>query len=405
MRYKLLVILLFFPASVYGYSVNEVITFASPDSSFIVLSDLIENANKSIYVNGYTFESKHIAELLKTAKSRGVDVTVILEKSPVGGISPLQKAAIAELIYAGIPVYLSNDPYIHFNHAKYIIVDNTSILVTSENFVDEGFPPNLVGNRGWGAVIVDSSLAGFFIRLFFEDLQKGIIAQDIIPLNSAFHEQSKPSEQRYSSKFKPKSYVGNFEVLPVVAPIDAVEKILALIASANESVYVEQMYIYRYWGSKREGYTPNKFLEACIEAARRGCEVKILMDSTWYNIQKKDPRSNLYTMEYVNSIAKKEGLELEAKLINFKKTGLLKLHNKGVVVDNKIVLVSSINWNEHSPTKNREVGIIIFGTPAEYYSKVFLSDWTADEGEMNIWLLVIIPLLGLIILLWRKKVS
>jgi phosphatidylserine/phosphatidylglycerophosphate/cardiolipin synthase-like enzyme len=44
-----------------------------------------------------------------------------------------------------------------------------------------------------------------------------------------------------------------------------------------------------------------------------------------------------------------------------------------VIVDGERVLISSINWNKHSPTYNREIGIIIENPElAAYYTEVFL---------------------------------
>jgi phosphatidylserine/phosphatidylglycerophosphate/cardiolipin synthase-like enzyme len=47
-----------------------------------------------------------------------------------------------------------------------------------------------------------------------------------------------------------------------------------------------------------------------------------------------------------------------------------------MIVDNKSVLISSINWNENSVTQNRELGIIIESPEvAKYYAEVFFYDW------------------------------
>ena len=76
------------------------------------------------------------------------------------------------------------------------------------------------------------------------------------------------------------------------------------------------------------------------------------------------------------------------------RSGLLKIHNKCVIADRDRVLVSSVNWNENSPSYNREAGVILAGgvgsvnggsggqsgTIGEYYSKVFDRDWENREG-------------------------
>jgi phosphatidylserine/phosphatidylglycerophosphate/cardiolipin synthase-like enzyme len=56
------------------------------------------------------------------------------------------------------------------------------------------------------------------------------------------------------------------------------------------------------------------------------------------------------------------------------------VHNKGMIVDNTSVLISSINWNENSVTRNREAGLIIENEEiALYYAEVFFYDWKLDQ--------------------------
>jgi phosphatidylserine/phosphatidylglycerophosphate/cardiolipin synthase-like enzyme len=51
-----------------------------------------------------------------------------------------------------------------------------------------------------------------------------------------------------------------------------------------------------------------------------------------------------------------------------------------MIVDNTSVLISSINWNENSITRNREAGIIIEHEDlAMYYAEVFFYDWKIDK--------------------------
>ncbi|MFP4001162.1 MAG: PKD domain-containing protein, partial [Thermoplasmata archaeon] len=54
----------------------------------------------------------------------------------------------------------------------------------------------------------------------------------------------------------------------------------------------------------------------------------------------------------------------------------LKSHNKGIIVDEENVLVSTINWNDNSIFQNRELGVIVKNSDVgKYYSQVFLDDW------------------------------
>jgi len=383
------------------FYVSEITAFVSPDSSYSALVDFIDNAKASLYVNVYTFDSPLIAERIVSAKTNGVDVIIMVDKSPVAGISKEGKVVISYLLSAGVPVYYSDDKKVRYNHAKYVIADNVSILITTENFGYSGFPAdNSFGARGWGAVIHDAPLTHYFLDIFFEDLQY-VEKASPLPATAAY----KNIKGKYSSKFGTKNFKGNFFVTPVVAPENAVEKIVVLLNSANKSIYIEQFYIYRHWGSIKKDApetAPNLFLEAAINAARRGAEVKILLDSTWYNIEAEDPVSNYNTLQYVQGVAKKESLNLQVKLADSKKLGLEKIHTKGVVVDKKAVLISSINWNEHSPTKNREIGVIIHGEPAQYFAEVFECDWSGTCYNKKFIYLAAIGILILAIYAKRK---
>lgn len=393
-------------AAIEGYGASEVVTFASPDSSYNALEDFIASAEHSLYINVYTFESPAVAELLAEASTRGVDVILMVEKSPAGGVSHEEKNAIRRLRAAGAKVYLSDAPEVRFNHAKYAIADDEAVLVTSENFGPGGFPRSRsYGNRGWGVIIRSPNLTSFFSKLFFDDLKKAEVAN----VQGAHDVRWRERNGTYEPRFRAKVYKGELRVTPLYAPVDALDKTLQLIEAANKSLYVEEFYAYKYWGPRKSGSTkasPNMFLEEAINAARKGVEVKILLDSTWYNVETGDPVSNYYTVEYLEQIASSEKLNLEAKLVDLKKTNLAKVHNKGLIVDDKLVLISSVNWNEQSSPKNREVGVIVQGAPAEYFTEVFMYDWNAgrDTRKYYIAALVLPVALFLIFKTVRKRI-
>jgi len=91
-----------------------------------------------------------------------------------------------------------------------------------------------------------------------------------------------------------------------------------------------------------------------------------------------------------------------------------------VIVDNRSVLISSINWNENSFLNNREAGIIVYNENiSKYYLEVFLHDWnlkycknneTFQESIVNkndentIYIVVIFTMTFLVIIQdWRKR--
>ena len=53
-----------------------------------------------------------------------------------------------------------------------------------------------------------------------------------------------------------------------------------------------------------------------------------------------------------------------------------KVHNKGILVDGQIAVVSSQNWSADGTLRNRDAGLIIHSAEATaYFEQIFLHDW------------------------------
>lgn len=339
----------------------SVTAFVAPDS-FPVIDGFISSANTSLIVNAYTFEHPAIAAALARAKGRGVDVVVLAEAKPVGGITAAEHHALCTLTDAGVPVLLHTNRQLV--HAKYAIRDGTSSLIATENFGPTGYPDAGTGNRGWGAVIYDDALSRELAGVFVSDMKgaEPYICKRVEVAPSG----RKPHEPR----FPPKTFQ-NQRVRLVVAP-DATHAVVDFLHA--RTLYIEEFYISPEWGKG-----PNPFLETAIESARNNGSVKILLDATWYNTDEGD---NDEVVSSLNAIAAAEHLDLAARLADPAALGVEKLHVKGVVADDA-VLISSINWNEASPTKDREVGVVIEGEAAAYFRDAFMHDWNGgrDTGS------------------------
>lgn len=366
-------ILLILVLAITPINAAEVTTFVNPDCSYKSLENFFLDSS-SLYIAVYEFTNPCIADLLE--KKNNTKIILMVENVPVGGLKETEKKILCGLEESNIHVFLYDGE--GFHHAKYVIRDNSSVLIASENFGYTGFSKNpSFGNRGWGAVVEDNKTANDFLKTFFDDLK---ISEEFVCKLKNYETTCNPKVGDYIPEIEPEEF-SNQEVYSIFAP-NATDDILKLIDSANKSIYIQQMYVYKYWGSRKEGSveeTPNLFLEKVINKSREGVDVKILLDSYWYNIDRRNPVSNYYTVGYVKQIAEKENLNLEARLIDLDKTNLEKIHNKGVIIDNTTVLVSSINWNEYSPKKNREAGIVIKGDSAKYYAKVFFCDWRGEN--------------------------
>jgi phosphatidylserine/phosphatidylglycerophosphate/cardiolipin synthase-like enzyme len=356
----------------------SVIAFVSPDCSGEVYSEAIRESSDSIFVNMYEFSSPSMGDALIAAKKRGVNVRVLVEGGPVGGISPSEKSLIWNINRSGIPVVsmisskTEHAPY-RYDHAKYLVIDNRSLFITSENFKNTGFPPQGVsGNRGWGVYIRNPGLAEYFSKVFSSDST----SKSVIPYVGSQGDSEPAQTEKYPAEFEQKYFEGA-TIVPVLAP-DTSYQITDLLNSAGTSIEIEQAYI-----KNETPETLNPFLSSAINASRRGVHVRILLDSFWFNVE--GPNDNDEMVNLINHIAMSEHLPLEAKCIDLSTSPVEKIHNKGVIVDEKRVLVSSINWNMNSPTFNREAGVIIdHPGVAGYFLEVFDDDWNSSvksEGQ------------------------
>jgi phosphatidylserine/phosphatidylglycerophosphate/cardiolipin synthase-like enzyme len=85
------------------------------------------------------------------------------------------------------------------------------------------------------------------------------------------------------------------------------------------------------------------------------------------------------------------------------------IHNKGVIVDDSRVLVSSINWNSNSPNFNREAGVIIdHPGVARYFLEVFEDDWNPPvrSPEMKtdyLKITVVVIVIALLVLIYYRR--
>lgn len=378
----------------------SVTAFVSPDCSGEVFRQALDNASGSVLVNMYEFSSPTLGASLVAAKARGVDVRVLIEGGPVGGISPPERSLVSRVNRSGIPVMAmvssatEHAPY-RYDHAKYVVIDNRSLLLTSENFKNSGLPPKgMSGNRGWGVQLSDPGLARYFSGVYHADTA----SRSVVPYTGTPGDDEPVPADSYAAEFFPVRFEGA-TVTPVIAP-DTSYLITGMLDNAGTSIEIEQAYI-----KNETRYTLNPYLLSAINASRRGVHVRVLLDSFWYNVE--GSRDNDEMSALINEIAAAEHLPLEAQCIDLSISPVEKIHNKGVIVDDERVLVSSINWNSNSPTFNREAGVIIdHPGVARYFHAVFDDDWNPlanrpkpgqDYLRIAVAILVVVLLLGVYI--------
>jgi cardiolipin synthase A/B len=146
---------------------SNISVFIQPESGKKPILDAINNAQKEILVEVYLLSDKQIISSLEEAKSRGIDVRVILEQHPFGGggLNPKTKQ---ELESNGVLVKWSN-PKFSLTHEKAIIIDGKKAFILNQNLTASSFSKN----REYD--IIDNNLEDVLLirKMFIADWERG----------------------------------------------------------------------------------------------------------------------------------------------------------------------------------------------------------------------------------------
>ncbi len=387
-------------------SASGVLTVAlAPDNLFDAVSQTLTGAQHSIRLASFTFEHVALAELLAAKARSGVAVSVLLEGAPAGGISDQQRYATQLIEAAGGQVWFMvndrNDAKDRYSnqHAKFIVVDERLVLVSSENFSPNSMPDDdksdgTLGRRGAALASDDPALVSHARALFDADLDSQNHA-DLFRWDAADPRYGAPpagfvpSTGSGGSGYqlvhpRPLRAAGPFTAEFVQSPETSllppdVGGLLGMVARAGpgDVVLVQQLYERVNWGGAADtpASAPNPRLLAYIAAARRGATVRIMLDSFF------DPGANSQTAAYLNLLAQAEQLDLSARLANPAGAGL---HNKMVLVRAGGAgwsHVGSLNGSEASAKINRELALQVQSNAAfDYLAAAFWQDWLQAGG-------------------------
>lgn len=147
----------------------SVTVLVGPEGLFAPLNALLASAQTNIDLSIYTMEHPEAARTLVAAAKRGVKIRILLEGSPPGGISDVQKWCVAQLAAAGVEIrYLAQiddapNGYpvrYRFTHAKYGVIDSKLAMVGTDNFNYDSMPieqSKVVGGRRGFYLLTDAA--------------------------------------------------------------------------------------------------------------------------------------------------------------------------------------------------------------------------------------------------------
>ena len=391
-----------------------IVACASPDAGFTVLAGFLAEVRRSLTIGLYDFTSAGIlAAFDKSMGTGGKELCLVLDHpapNPTANQSDEQTvAAIRKANPKARQAWALTRPdpfaakwiFPMAYHIKVAVRDSSSFWLSSGNW-NVSNQPDFAANdpaagaldtadRDWHVVVMDEGLARLYEAYIRHDFQVASAAQakpaagartavskalaahaalrrpasasDKAAPAAAHMAASKPSTT--SPPFtlgKPRSFTNvAVTVQPVLTPDRGkrttmyVDHVLALLQSARKRIYLQTQYI----SAPTRGPAPADFMclvDALGDAVRRRLDVRLIM-SQYENVPN--------DVEFLHAAGLSGVMRIQQRV-----------HNKGIVVDSRAVLVSSQNWSAEGVLQNRDAGLIIHNAAiAQYFEAIFLQDW------------------------------
>ncbi len=345
---------------------NELKLFSSPDTIMRQIIRDIQLAETDIRMVFYIWHNggmvDDVAEALMKASQRGVKVQILLDA--VGSSSFIGSEQYHQMLNNGIDIAeaLKVKVWRVFlnridlrQHRKIIVIDNHIAYTGSMNMVDPAYFKQDQHVGQWIDVMVriNGPVSTVLAALHSWDWQ--IEAEiDALPPHPDEHLLPVESDNQHAVQILPSGPNENKELMP--------RALATAIYSARSSIVITTPY-----------FVPSAEIANALEsAALRGISVKIIV-----------PERNDSTMvEWASRYFFDELLEAGVQIYRFEE-GLL--HTKSIVIDERLVLIGSVNMDIRSFLLNFEVTMIVddadFATQVSRLQQDYLESSTQVDAE------------------------
>ncbi|MHA2504595.1 MAG: phospholipase D-like domain-containing protein, partial [Candidatus Kariarchaeaceae archaeon] len=136
---------------------------------------------------------------------------------------------------------------------------------------------------------------------------------------------------------------------PIFTPDNALEIHAAWLARANVTIEIQNQYIKQFDRDFDWANDPNPIVKELVAAAARGVLVRV---------QVNEAADTDGVETYLNQFDNIEVRWMGSSGSTPDNSYLTTTHNKLVIIDSKITLVSSINFSENAFKNNREAGMV-----------------------------------------------
>ncbi|MHA2244017.1 MAG: phospholipase D-like domain-containing protein [Candidatus Hodarchaeales archaeon] len=173
----------------------------------------------------------------------------------------------------------------------------------------------------------------------------------------------------YTPEFDALNIKETMTISPIFTPDNALDIHKAWIDLANTTIDLQNQYITQFDDDVDWGSDPSPIIRSLIDAHDRGVNIRVQVNEGGDS-------------DNVTSYLQSENIDVKWMGTSASSNGsyLSNTHNKIVIIDNKVTLISSINFGKNAFTYNREAGMVIQSTTvANYYTSIFESDWADGE--------------------------
>jgi cardiolipin synthase A/B len=320
---------------------NRVRLLLTGEADFAELESGIQAAKHSIHITTFILSrdptGRRIVELLAARAREGVKVRLLMDAlgcltSSRGFVEPLRRAGGEVGRFMPVLPFTSRGSANLRNHRKMAIFDGSAAIVGGRNIAREYMGPTPFAGRwrDFGALIEGPGV---------------LVLEEVFIADWCFVTRQPPDPLRAEVQAGGAPVRGECELQVVASGPDVpgdplYEGIVAMIQEAERSIWIVTPY-----------FIPDEvLLRSLIVKARAGCRVTLIVPA-----QSNHPVADFARRNFTRALIAAGGTVL---LYN---GGML--HAKAIVVDNRVALMGSPNFDLRSLFVNFEIGVVIYTAP------------------------------------------
>jgi cardiolipin synthase len=333
---------------------NRVRLLLTGEDDFAELERQILAAKHSIHITTFILSpdstGRRIVELLASRAQEGVSVCLLLDalgclRSSRGFVDPIREAGGKVARFMPVLPFTSRGSANLRNHRKMAIFDGASAIVGGRNIAREYMGPTALPSRwrDFGALVEGPG---------------ALVLEEVFIADWCFVTREAPSVLRADVQSRGAEAKGDCEIQVVPSGPDVpgdplYEGIVAMIQEAEKSLWIVTPY-----------FIPDEvLLRSLIVKARAGCRVNLIVPS----------KSNHPVTDYARRNFTRALIAAGGRVLLYE-DGML--HAKAIVVDDRVALFGSPNFDLRSLFVNFEIGVIIYTRPEVVAIKAWIDDLT-----------------------------